>query len=682
MNMNFKNFNRFFLIAFFGATVLGIIEFSLLLFWDPDHFIYRGHSIQFKIGILCLHYVINIFSSVLFISLLRIKGRFIKGIGILICSIFLVEYVISWKLYNLLGFFLDLEGLRFFLQGPTQVIQHIIQFNGNDLIFVVIFILLAPVFIIFIIKKSVDYLFTVTMPANINLTFSYICLLSFVCCAVMVTNVFSAKKFDILKMVKHDLSPQAALFIDMILYQNKVKTIPSESYLNIVWQEQKKLEEFIRETKSHIIKKSVFLFVIESLRSDVLHNNKIMPHLYALSTDSLFFPNAFSSSTHSDYADIAILSSQYPLRSDRHFYMPESSEGISFPRVLIYDVLKAHGFSTAIFSAQNENWGKMRSYLDTGNLDIFFDSTSDTNISNHLTDSRGFRRWLELSKNVGKIDDGIVIDNAIDWVSQRSQENIFLYVNLQRSHFPYTWPETYAPPFMPYEINFRLVFGNYSPSKVSVMKNRYYNALSYVDEQIGRFVQFLKDQKIYEESIIIVTGDTGQAFYEHDNAVHAGALYNEVVRVPLVIKTPGSKHRMIITDFVKHIDIPPTICNLLNIKPHPAFQGSSIIQNDAANLNDPIFITVQTSKAQQDAIIWNKWKLIKDNYQNKIFLFDLENDLNEKKNIADEEKDIAQILQKRLSTWRNTQINYYSDQNQFQKYYPPRYLKGHIGEKD
>ena len=95
----------------------------------------------------------------------------------------------------------------------------------------------------------------------------------------------------------------------------------------------------------------------------------VMPAVDALARESRVFTNAYIQASHSNYAGLVPLSSQYPLRSPQMYRYPPDP---TYPRVLIYDVLKALGYKTAIFSSQNERWGGMINFHRQSSLDRFF----------------------------------------------------------------------------------------------------------------------------------------------------------------------------------------------------------------------------------------------------------------------------------------------------------------------
>ena len=107
-----------------------------------------------------------------------------------------------------------------------------------------------------------------------------------------------------------------------------------------------------KRAKPQILKKNIIIVLIESLRPDQLlsfgGNELVLENIEKLSRRSILFPDTYTQSSHSSYADPAVYSSQYPLRSSHiHFY--ETS--YNYPRSFLYDILKKLGYKTAIFSS-------------------------------------------------------------------------------------------------------------------------------------------------------------------------------------------------------------------------------------------------------------------------------------------------------------------------------------------
>jgi arylsulfatase len=417
-------------------------------------------------------------------------------------------------------------------------------------------------------------------------------------------------------------------------------------------------------------KLNVILIVVESLRADQLTSyggqRKVMPVVEALAEKSRVFRNAWSQSSHTSYAALVPLSSHYPLRSVTRYVYPEK---FSYPRILVHDVLKLGGYRTGIFSSSNENWEGMVNFLQTENLDKLFHAPSANQFAVVEADDTGFATWARRTKQAGSLDDSITMEKAIEWLEKHEDGPFFVYLNLQNAHLPYRIPAGFSRRFGPETIDFKIRFGYFPRDKVNVVKDIYADSLAYVDSQIGRLVEYLTHRGIMQESVIVLTADHGQAFYEHDVMAHAGKLFEEVVRVPLIVHAPGLEPR-VDHRTAQHIDIAPTILDILGLPVHPSFQGKSLL---AANPDESksVYLIAQTTLAYESAIIRSGWKLVHEMLSRRYRLHDLKNDPIEKFNLVEKEPKVFSDLANRLHSWEKMQIDYYSTTRLHTREYPP-----------
>src|SRR6185503_19417175 len=142
---------------------------------------------------------------------------------------------------------------------------------------------------------------------------------------------------------------------------------------------------------------------IDSLRADQLRATggarEVMPALESLAAEGRVFTDCVSQASHTDYAAPAVFSSHYPLRSRDLYRYPKNPP---YPRVMIYDVLKALGWRTALFSSQNEEWGQMLNYIQTGGLDVVFHSRTAGVAEQSTKDRPAFAGALDDSVTIGE----------------------------------------------------------------------------------------------------------------------------------------------------------------------------------------------------------------------------------------------------------------------------------------
>src|SRR5204862_8186444 len=129
-----------------------------------------------------------------------------------------------------------------------------------------------------------------------------------------------------------------------------------------------------------------------------------------LAREGRAFVDAVSDSTHTNYATPSPFSSNYPMRSKEIHVYPDPP---TYPRVFLWDVLKAVGYRTAIASSQDNRWGNMGAYVHTDGVDTMMQPFKVTQ------------------------DDALTVVSAIKWVEGGGDTPFLLVVNLQCPHWPW-----------------------------------------------------------------------------------------------------------------------------------------------------------------------------------------------------------------------------------------------------
>lgn len=422
--------------------------------------------------------------------------------------------------------------------------------------------------------------------------------------------------------------------------------------------------------------RSVLLIAVESLRHDVVgavHQGlEIMPHLNRLAREGRWFRHAYAQSTHSDYADPCLISGLYPLRSARHHYY---SNADPWPKAMLYDVLKAAGYRTAIFSSQNEAWGNMDAFLGSPHLDEFFDSRLNAAPTHSSEKDSGFSRFVSGARVAGKLDDAVTVAHLGDWIHRQAASKLpfCVYLNLQSSHFPYQIP-TGDQPFQPAALNFDASFARYPPEKVEVVRNAYFNALHYIDIQLGTVLRNLDELGIRDQVLIVVAGDNGEAFYENGHPTHAGPPFEPAIRVACIMHCPGLLSPAVDEGLIQAIDIAPTILGVLQLPIPACHQGVDVLD---ANNSPPhkriAFIHCESALSSAEAVVTAAgWKYVRDRRLEISRLHNLKADPSEKENVLAREPVVGAILSRLVDRWRRQQLLYYGLQQYHGFYFPPR----------
>jgi arylsulfatase A-like enzyme len=392
----------------------------------------------------------------------------------------------------------------------------------------------------------------------------------------------------------------------------------------------------------------------------------VMPALDALARESRVFTKAYVQASHSNYADPVPLSSHYPLRSREMYTFPENPP---YPRVLVYDVLKALGYSTAIFSSQNENWGGMINYHRPSSLDRFFHAATFAGPTYAPWQDVGFAQWVNETGGAGSVDDRYTVNEAMQWIDAVAGQPFFLHMNLQNSHVPYVVPPDFPNRFGPRELDFTIMWGKFPVDRVAAVKDRYADSLAYVDAQIARLFDHLRRRDLWDDTVFVIGGDNGEAFYEHGFAAHASWLFDEVVKVPMIIRAPGLAPGLDDRPAM-FLDIPPSLFELLALPPHPAFQGISLFE-PRPNHARSIYMIAQTPSAYETAIVRARFKLHFAEREDRYILNDLVKDPGETTDVGPSRPDLVRDLSARLHRWRDEQLAYYADLPRQMREYPP-----------
>eukprot|EP00112_Aurelia_sp_Birch-Aquarium-sp1_P008155 Seg18949.1 transcript_id=Seg18949.1/GoldUCD/mRNA.D3Y31 product="Multifunctional alkaline phosphatase superfamily protein PehA" protein_id=Seg18949.1/GoldUCD/D3Y31 len=147
-------------------------------------------------------------------------------------------------------------------------------------------------------------------------------------------------------------------------------------------------------------------------------------------------------------------------------------------------------------------------------------------------------------------------------LSRESGDGAFYYIALDSPHYNYYWHEDFDPPHKDYQKDTTFPLFP-SPEELQRYKNKYANAVAWVDHQVEGFVDFLKKEGRYDDSIIIVTGDHGEEFKEQGGWYHCSALIPEQIQVPILIKWPKSFGKGEPQKLASHMDVMPTVLSYL-----------------------------------------------------------------------------------------------------------------------
>jgi arylsulfatase A-like enzyme len=108
--------------------------------------------------------------------------------------------------------------------------------------------------------------------------------------------------------------------------------------------------------------------------------------------------------------------------------------------------------------------------------------------------------------------------------------------------------------------------------------SQYDGGIAYMDFCLGEFLRQLKERGLYENTLIIITGDHGEAFGERAVVGHGRSVYQDEIRVPLIVKYPHARAKKVVEEPVSLVDLMPTILNVSGYSVPNGAQGRSLLR--------------------------------------------------------------------------------------------------------
>jgi arylsulfatase A-like enzyme len=259
------------------------------------------------------------------------------------------------------------------------------------------------------------------------------------------------------------------------------------------------------------------------------------------------------------------------------------------------------------------------------------------------------------------------VHSFLDWSEgiQKKEGKFFAYLHLLGPHIPYAAPARCrkqlglkkVPRLLPPSYGGFTSFKEQPSLEADELREligNYDAALLHRDELVKLLVDRLKDSGLYEDSLLIITSDHGEEFYEHGGWYHGTSLFEEQVRVPLLIVSPGriDKGRRV-SDLISHIDIMPLLLALCDGERSPSFEIETLlseIRKRRSLGHDSVFFELPGKNIWARAIRENQYKLIYGYHEGKEkkLLFDLEADPLERDNLYEKEPETAAALFNKL----------------------------------
>jgi arylsulfatase A-like enzyme len=376
----------------------------------------------------------------------------------------------------------------------------------------------------------------------------------------------------------------------------------------------------------------VVVYLVDTLRADHTgvygYARKTTPELDAFARDAVVFDAAVVHASWTKPSVASILTSRLP---GQHGAV-QLRDPLDPSNVTIAQRLDERGWATGAAIANSVIYGA-ESKFDRG-FDVF--------VGLHGEEDRR-------SKLVGA---DVVVDAALAFLRSRRGLPTFLYVHTMDPHVPYEPPPPFDRMFEPFptpEHPARDPRTDYrEPLDRERMIAQYDGDIAFGDREFGRFLRELKAAGLYEDALLVFLSDHGEEFLDHGLWLHGRSLFDELIRVPLVVKLPGNRGAGTrVAAQVQGLDVVPTVLEAAGL-PLPADLGGQPLQWALAGGAKPRPALAEISHR---GFVAHGVRTDGDKYIRRFspdddeLYFDLERDPGEKTSLARESPDRVRLLQ-------------------------------------
>src|SRR5271163_4466998 len=252
---------------------------------------------------------------------------------------------------------------------------------------------------------------------------------------------------------------------------------------------------------------NIVLITLDTTRADRMgflgSTRGLTPNLDVLAKQSVVFTRAYAQVPLTTPSHAALLTGTYPQFS----HVEDLGSPLAKDVPYLPDLLHQHGYHTAAFVGAQ--------ILDPRSTAPGFQRGFDVYDADFHQRKSGEDRYKSIER---RAED--VANRALGWLSHHQQGPFFIWLHFYDPHDPYDPPE---------------------PFKTHFASAPYDGEIAYTDSVVGSFVEVLQKHGLYENTVIAVAADHGEAFGEHGEERHGMFLYDETIHVPLLLKLPGEK---------------------------------------------------------------------------------------------------------------------------------------------
>jgi arylsulfatase A-like enzyme/Flp pilus assembly protein TadD len=375
---------------------------------------------------------------------------------------------------------------------------------------------------------------------------------------------------------------------------------------------------------------NIILITLDTTRADRMgflgSERGLTPNLDKLAEQSAVFARAYAQVPLTTPSHAALLTGTYP----QYSHLEDLGAPLGKDLPYLPDLLHAHGYHTAAFVGAY--------ILDPAGAARGFQRGFDVYDASFHSRGPGEDRYKSVER---RAED--VANHALGWIGVHQKGPFFVWVHFYDAHDPYDPP----PPF-----------------KARYAAAPYDGEIAYTDSVVGSMLEVLRRHGLYQNTVIAVAADHGEAFGEHGEERHGMFLYDETIHVPLLLKLPNAKFSgKRVEARVALVDVAPTLLAAAGLAMPKEMQGQSLFPliSEAKAGDEESKVAARPIYSETDyahrAFGWSElrsWRAGKYLYVQapKRELYDQSSDPDTQQNLAALSKAVADTLDGQLSDFK------------------------------
>jgi len=421
---------------------------------------------------------------------------------------------------------------------------------------------------------------------------------------------------------------------------------------------------------------NVLLITVDALRADRLgaygNRAELTPNLDAFARDAVVFENAYASAPWTGASMGSMWTSAYPselglVPRDRRERQARFEGGLLTPQPTLAEMMRAAGYTTAaeLVNPQiRRDRGFDRGFIRFRNPDDFAGAKArvlprlgryenwfvHTSLGLLLADALYEEPRYYRAAGVKREDARRLVHDAWTWLDRQEARPFLLWMHLMDTHVPYDPPHKSAatraafpqPPFEPTPQFYKdLVWQSITlgDRETRYLQALYDDEVRHADRWIGWLLDNLRRGGLYDDTLIIVSADHGEEFWEHGGYEHGHSLNDEVLHVPLLVKFPHGQYAGRRTPSqVGLIDLLPTVLEVAGLNTPRGMRGRSLASQARAGQDAPgdreLFMEATLYGEELKALRTARYKVIFHAQSHDIEVYDLHADPGEHHNLA------------------------------------------------